>query len=374
MDLSLPAIFGAGLLTFASPCVLPLIPIYLATLVGGGLGEAKARRAVPRAAAFSLGFTLVFVALGALASTLGGLLVQHRILIMALSGGLMVLFGLRSLGLVRVQALDADARPGLERIEASSSMAGAFVFGAAFALGWSPCIGPVLASVLTYAATQAGSPWHGAAYLGVYASGIALPLLLIASAVSRASALLKRFRAAIPVLERVTGGALVVLGVWTLAGLAPTGTEPVRTTAQHGAPASAPDAVAEACDADAKGDGLCGLPATATTADAPDGEQQKVQGAHMLEFTAHECPVCRRMRPVLDRIVAACRELEPRIVRVDVATARGHALALQHGVRGTPTFVLFDEAGQERARLLGEQSSDEVAAAVERAFGLSCSG
>lgn len=94
----------------------------------------------------------------------------------------------------------------------------------------------------------------------------------------------------------------------------------------------------------------------------------------MLEFTADECPVCRRMRPVLDRLVASCSDLGERIVRVDVATSHGRALADRFGVRGTPTFILFDDQGVETVRLLGETSREDVAAAVEHATGLSCWG
>jgi thiol-disulfide isomerase/thioredoxin len=94
----------------------------------------------------------------------------------------------------------------------------------------------------------------------------------------------------------------------------------------------------------------------------------------MLEFTSHDCPVCRRMRPLVEKLVTACSELDARYVRVDVTTRHGRALADRFQVRGTPTYVLLDEHGEERARLLGENSSESLADAVERAFGLSCWG
>lgn len=366
MDYSIAAIFAAGLLTFASPCVLPLMPVYLATIAGGSLSEAKPRRTLQVAAAFAAGMSLVFVLLGALASTLGSVLLEQRTTLLVLSGALMVLFGLRALGVLRVRMLDVDARPALHRIGAASTMAGAFVFGAAFALGWSPCIGPVLASVLTFAATHAESPWRGAGYLAVYAAGLSAPLLLIAGAAARASAWLKRFRSAIPRLEKVTGVALVAVGLWTLLGSVPA-EEPALANRE----AVAPAAEQEACETGVGPGRLCALPEQAA---GEVDDELNVVGPHMLEFTSEECPVCGRMRPVLDRLTAACAELETGIVRIDVTTARGRALAARHGVRGTPTFVLFDESGAETARLLGETSREDVAAAVERAFGLSCWG
>jgi len=368
MSLSVLAIFGAGLLTFASPCVLPLMPVYLATIAGGTLELARPRRTLVLAAAFSAGLSLVFVLLGAFASSLGGALLPHRTTLLVLSGALMVAFGLRALGVFRIRALDVDARPALHRIEAVSSVAGAFVFGAAFGLGWSPCIGPVLASVLTFAATHAASPWQGAGYLAIYAAGLSAPLLVLAAAASRATAWLRRSRAAIPRLERLTGGAMLALGVWTVATL-------VWPSSSEAPGASMPRAVldvehGESCEVE-PGDG-CALPEVRTAGD--DMPSADFHGARILEFTADDCPVCRRMRPVVDRLVAACRELDTRIVRVDVATPQGRALADRHGVRGTPTFVLIDESGRETKRLLGERTQADVAAAVEATFGLSCWG
>lgn len=371
MTFSLLTIFGAGLLTFASPCVLPLMPIYLATLAGSALGDAgpqRTRRTVAVALAFTAGLSVVFVLLGALATTLGRLLTEQRTTIVLVSGGLMVLFGLRSLRLLRVSLLDRDTRPLLEGVRTTSTLFGAFAFGAAFALGWSPCIGPVLASVLGYAATHTDDPLRGAAYLAVYAAGLSTPLLLLAAGAARAGGWLKRFRSAIPRLEKVTGAALLALGLWTVFDALP-----LASRAPEVATNTTPmDAAHEAASTCSGAEHLCGLPAqTALPLQAPDLDRPA--GARLLEFTARECPVCRRMRPIVERVEAACTTLEARIVRVDVATPEGRALADHHHVRGTPTFVLIDGNGVERERLLGETSANEVAAAVERAFGVSCS-
>jgi cytochrome c-type biogenesis protein len=363
MSFSLPAIFAAGLLTFASPCVLPLIPIYLATLAGGSLDGAHPRRTLLVAAAFALGLASVFVALGALASSLGGFLATYRARITIASGALMILFGARTLGLLRVRMLERDARPGLSRIQNASSLAGACLFGVAFALGWSPCIGPVLAAVLAYAATHAHTPALGALYLGVYAAGMATPLLLLAAVAGRAAAWIKRARTAIPRLERVTGLALVGVGLWTASSAVPLEREPTR---------SAPVLAAGSCDVTNGRGHTCALPQAHAAGEVEAAAA--LTGAQMLEFSSHDCPVCRRMRPVVEKLMAACTELDARFVRVDVASRQGRALADQFSVRGTPTYVLLDADGKERARLLGESSSEELAAAVERAFGLSCWG
>lgn len=370
MTFSWLAIFGAGLLTFASPCVLPLMPIYLATIAGSALDRARPWRTLGVATAFSSGFALVFVALGALASSLGALLITYQRPIAIFSGALMIAFGLRSLGLLRIGAFERDARPGLARVRAVSGPIGAFIFGAAFAFGWSPCIGPVLASVLTYTATHSTSPWRGAGYLALYAAGLALPMLLLAAVAPRAAQLVRDARAGLPWLEKTTGAALAAIGLWTLATLP----QPLPPMAAQEQREPAPALASAACERSADGH-TCALPELADTAlsDVPADLGQN-QGPRLLEFGSHDCPVCQRMRPIMDRLVASCGELDRWVVRVDVATPTGRALAARHGVRGTPTFVLVDGDGVEHGRLLGETSSAEIASAIERAFGLSCWG
>jgi cytochrome c-type biogenesis protein len=324
------------------------------------------------ASAFALGLSLVFIVLGALSSSVGALLLEHRLAVTVASGVLMLLFGARALGLLRVRGLERDSRPGLTRVRTVSSVLGAFLFGAAFALGWSPCIGPVLAAVLTHTALHAGTPMVGAAYLAVYAAGLSLPLLVLAVFATRATTWIRRASSAIPTLEKLTGAALIAVGVWTLGGVI--AERPLTNEASGAAIAAraAPLEKDESCGADAPGH-LCALP------DAPSvqGEAQHVVQpgrAQLIEFGAHDCPVCRRMRPVVDQLVSACTELDAHVVHVDVATASGRALADRHNVRGTPTFVMLDERGKEMARLLGENTSEAFGAALERAFGVSCWG
>lgn len=364
MSYSLAAIFSAGLLTFVSPCILPLVPVYLATIAGGALDERRAGT-LARAIAFSLGISSVFVVMGALAATLGTWLNEYRTAITAASAVLMVLFGLRALGVLRLGVLERDTRPVLSRVRTASTWASAFLFGAAFALGWSPCIGPVLASVLTFVAANAGSPAEGAAYLSLYAAGLTAPLLLLAAGADKARVWLKASRAWIPALERTTGVALLLVGAWTGWSALDDGTTPPPPAATaETAPAGT------MCVAGPDGHGTCDLPEI--VAEGHAGAVKAVSGAHLLEFTSGDCPICQRMRPVVDRIEATCPEVHERFVQVDVTTREGRALAAQHAVRGTPTFVVLGESGVEQARLIGERSTEELHAALEGAWGVAC--
>jgi thiol-disulfide isomerase/thioredoxin len=165
-------------------------------------------------------------------------------------------------------------------------------------------------------------------------------------------------RGAIPKLERITGLALLGVGAWTLAA----------------AVAELPPAQTEqACELAGAGH-TCALGDLAAVQAAGEEIQIALDQPQFLEFSAHDCPVCRRMRPVVEKLAASCSELEARIVRVDVSTRSGRALAARFNVRGTPTFVLLNEHGVEALRLLGESTGEQLAAAVEQAFGVSCWG
>ncbi|MEO7092395.1 MAG: cytochrome c biogenesis protein CcdA, partial [Polyangiales bacterium] len=218
---SVAGLFAAGVLTFASPCILPIVPVYLSLLAGASVdalkdGERRGKL-VASAVAFCAGLSVVFIALGLGATAAGRLLVEHRTLMLRVGGIAVVLFGLRAVGLLRIGFLDRDARPALARVRTGGVLR-AFVFGAAFAFGWSPCIGPVLATVLTYTASATSRPWVGGVYLGVYAAGLSLPLVVVAALAPLALRWLGRVRAAIPRLEKLTGVAMILAGIFLFTG------------------------------------------------------------------------------------------------------------------------------------------------------------
>lgn len=226
MDVGLLATFSAGVLSFLSPCVLPLVPPYLCFLAGSSLDELTrpdtrpgvTGRAFARAAAFVFGFALVFVALGAGASTLGRLVSEHLTLLSRIAGVIIVLLGLHMLGVFRVFALMREVR--LQVATKPASLSGAFVVGLAFAFGWTPCVGPVLASVLMVAGTDE-SMGRGASLLAAYAAGIGLPFLVAALFTSPFLGWLGRFRRHLGTVEKTMGAGLVATGLLIFAGAMP---------------------------------------------------------------------------------------------------------------------------------------------------------
>lgn len=222
MTPTLPLAFAAGVLSFLSPCVLPLVPSYLA-YVGGraaGTGDpdelpAPRRKLLGNSLMFVLGFALVFVALGASASALGALLRAWRGSLIVVGGVLVIGFGLMMLGVLRVPGATRDVRFRFGGDGATPW--GALLMGMAFAAGWTPCIGPVLGGILTMAGAS-GTLLSGVVLLGTYALGLAVPFLLAALALEPFLRFSARFRRFLPWVERAAGGLLVVAGVMMVSG------------------------------------------------------------------------------------------------------------------------------------------------------------
>ncbi len=234
IDVGYLSAVGAGAISFLSPCVLPLVPPYLCYMAGvsmddfrGGEGTAvqggaavvaapPARLALIGASvAFVLGFTSVFVALGAGASSIGGLLRAYQQELAILAGLLIILMGLNFLGLIRIPLLSREARfqPGGK----PASAVAAYVMGLAFAFGWTPCIGPVLGPILTLAGGRE-TVGEGAMLLAAYSLGLGIPFLLAAFFSGAFMRFLGRFRAHMGRVEKVMGGLLVVAGILFLTG------------------------------------------------------------------------------------------------------------------------------------------------------------
>lgn len=213
-----PAVaFLAGLISFLSPCVLPLVPSYLGFLTGLTLDEMTDRRrwAVLHALCFVAGFSLIFIALGAGATALGATLKFHRETIARVGGVMLIVFGLYSMGVIRIGLLDRDQRLHIDRKPVG--FLGSLLIGMAFAAGWTPCLGPILGGILTLAGS-ADSVGRGVELLAAYSAGLAVPFLLAAYAVDSFRTWFVKFRRWMPWVQRISGVILVVVGVLLVTG------------------------------------------------------------------------------------------------------------------------------------------------------------
>jgi cytochrome c-type biogenesis protein len=215
------AAFAAGLISFLSPCVLPLVPGYISLISGVGVEELKLqegqlfRKVMLNSAAFIIGFSIVFITLGAISTEVGQILTQYKSLLARIAGAVIILFGLHLTGLFQIKFLLADTR--LHGLKGSSSVGGAFVIGFAFAFGWTPCVGPILGAVLGLAAVQ-DTVWKGIFLLAIYSAGLAVPFLLTSLGIERFLKFYNRFKFHMHAVEVASGGLLIALGILLVMG------------------------------------------------------------------------------------------------------------------------------------------------------------
>ena len=220
-DVTYPVAAFAGLVSFLSPCVLPLVPPYLSFMAGTAIedfvegGERRVRRDVPLVALlFVLGFSTVFVLLGATASAFGQVLRSYIDVLSIAAGVAIIAMGLHFLGVFRIAMLFREKRV---QVEKPSGPLGAYVMGLAFAFGWTPCIGPVLAAILAVAGSEE-SVGRGALLLSVYSLGLGIPFIFAAFAMEQAVKFIRRFRAHLGKVEKAMGVLLVLTGISFLTG------------------------------------------------------------------------------------------------------------------------------------------------------------
>jgi len=224
LDFSLPVVFGAGVLSFLSPCVLPLVPPYLTYMSGATFeqmqseavtGGAIWRRSVVTSLFFVLGFSLVFIALGATATAFGQAFRQALPILTPVAGLMIIVMGLHFLHVFRIGFLDMQVRHN-GPMQASGPIGG-FLLGLAFAIGWTPCIGPVLAAVLSVAAGQQ-TAGQGAGLLAVYSAGLGVPFILAGLAIGPFLSFFQSFKKHLGIVEKAMGALLVLTGILFLTG------------------------------------------------------------------------------------------------------------------------------------------------------------
>ena len=224
LEVSYAGALLAGLLSFLSPCVLPLVPPYLCFIGGVTFEQLTDRRAADAevkrrvllaALVFVLGFAVVFTAFGATASVVGKLIARHADLLAKIAGGIIIILGLHFLGLFKIGLLQREARFHPEKMP--TSLFGAFIIGVAFAFGWTPCVGPALAAIL-FVASSEDDVLYGASLLLVYALGIGIPFILAALAIGPFMGFMQRFRRYLHRIEQVMGALLVLTGILFITG------------------------------------------------------------------------------------------------------------------------------------------------------------
>jgi cytochrome c-type biogenesis protein len=218
----IPAAFLAGVLMFLAPCTLPMVPGFLAFIAGVPPGEEDKKsargRVVRNALAYVVGFSIIYILLGVAAGSLGGLLGPWKDTISRAAGIIIILFGLTMLGLLRIPILSSERRIRIPKFLTIGKVESSFLIGVLFALGWSPCIGPILGTILSLSSSALSTALQGALLLAVFSFGLGVPFLITAVLLEQASTLFARWGKVTTLFSYIGGIALVLIGVLMLLG------------------------------------------------------------------------------------------------------------------------------------------------------------
>jgi cytochrome c-type biogenesis protein len=345
MDISIVGIFTAGILTFFTPCVLPLIPMYISALVGTnvlGIKHINRGQLLIKSVSFSMGFTAVFSVLGFTASAVGSFQ-DNKVIVLLLAAVIIMAFGLKFLNVMEIPFVDRVLRADASKAAAKASVLGAFLMGVIFAAGWSPCAGPVLGSVLTYTASKTYDVVKGGLYLAAYGFGLAVPLILTAVFAETGMRYIQRANRFVLVFEKAIGIFLVLLASTLLFQVASLTLQDVR--ADH-------------------------------TIMVAANEKQSIKvnrSPVMIEFHSEDCEVCEEMKPVINELKEECSKSAIDIRQIDIFAEDGEHWAEKYRVVAVPTFVFLDADGLEEARLIGYQKKTNLLRSIADVSGKTCS-
>lgn len=350
--------FGAGIATFFSPCVLPLIPAYIAFITGISIADLRdaqirtknLKKILYEALLFILGFSFIFVSLGASATYLGSLISIHQPILRTIGGTLIILFGLYLTGIFRIKLLPGKRilRPAAK----STTILGSFLIGGLFALSWTPCAGPILASILTYAAIQKTLS-QGILLLSIYSLGLGVPLLLTALAVNASITFLRKIKKYFKAISVASGLLLITVGLFIIfqEGI----TQKISSLPRpswRGA-----------------GESLKHIPRRVSmeiilTGDNFQKEVLESELPVLVDFWAEWCAPCLMVGPIVEEIA---QEYSGRLKVGKLNVDENQNLAAKYGIRGIPTLLIFKN-GQIIEQIVGALPKEALKSKIDIAL------
>lgn len=341
MNFSWFGLFGAGLATFVSPCVLPLVPILVASWATAGSSRFSR---VLSTAWFSVGFTAAFVSLGVGAAAVSARLETLKPVLLLGGAFIVGIFGLRMMKVISLSWLERSFQLPDFSQKVPRGLSG-LVFGLVFGLGWTPCVGPILGAVLTYVASQQSSPLRGAMMLFVFAQGISLPLIAVAAGFDRMKPLLGKVRSWLPRIEYATGFGLVLFALFLF------------NAARFSSGEQTADGSVAATDQHHQVVRL--------------GEKSPGQ-VRMVFFYSDHCSICHAMESYLGGFEKECESQAFRFSKVNVDKSENGLAAAKYNIRAVPTVAVLGADGKELIHLVGYQTEGRLREAAKVTAGLLC--
>jgi cytochrome c-type biogenesis protein len=327
------AIYIAGLLSFFSPCVLPIIPVYFSILL-----EDKAfgwKHLLPRGLVFCAGFTIIFSTLGLGAGKLGALIPEHRGTISLAAGVILLLIGLKLMDVITIPFLDKSYSINVSKFKTKFRLLNAFILGLLFALIWSPCIGPVLGGILTYVSVKSMNPLDGAFKLFVFSTGISTPLILSIFFLDPIMKFTRNNKYFILTLQKVLGAVLILFALSLFGNVTMLADRP----------------------------------------DTPSGADKIICPDKLplfISMISFDCETCQDMLPVIKELKDNCDGKVIEFRTINVADPEYAYAVYKLGMLGTPTYVLMDTVGKESQRFMGYQTKEELDKAIFKMTGKKC--
>ena len=336
--------FSAGLLTVATPCILPLLPIYISIITRS---DRTRFQSFLGTLFFSIGFSAVFVLLGLGAGSIGGWLNEQRALLLIIGGAIIVVFGFLHLGIVSIPVLEKQYTLN-RRIDVGGSFGRALLMGVIFALGWTPCAGPIIGAVLTYAASKSADSLTGGLYLLAFSAGVGLPFLVLSLFYDQLKHRIKSLNRALPLLQKAAGLLLILLGAALIRAAGP---------------------LAGALD---QFKALSLVDASGSLIEPPLGHP--TLEPRVVMFKSPNCHVCVAMQSTLEQLEMDCRGKQVQIIEIDLSKPENQEARRRFRIQAYPTLALLSKSGAEELRIVGRASIEDLRRAVSVLIGSECFG
>jgi|GEM_PF-1313696 len=323
------SIYLAGILSFLSPCILPIIPVYFSTLAGTG-------KLIYKALLFCLGFSLIFALMGGGAGALGSFVQASRISVNIVAGVLLILIGLNFLNLIQIPLLNKGYSINSNKFKTRFELLNAFIIGVLFAVTWSPCIGAVLGGILTYVSAVEHRAIAGAIKLFIYGVGVSTPLIICVFFYQRLNKFYKSSPHFFDMIKKLIGFIILLFAINLFSNV-------VMLSKNAQGNLSTADKIM--------------VPAKLPL---------------FISFVSASCEDCETMKPVIQKLMDACGGKTLEFRTVDLDDHQYEYLAYQQGIFGTPTYLIMDNNGKEKQRLFGIQKSESLENELEKLTGIKC--